>query len=628
MAITSTSNRISYTGNGVQTAFTFPYVYYDQGQLLVYLNGVLQTLSLNYTVSPTSSNPEDGNPIGGTITFVVAPANASTVLIVRSLVIQQTVVLNDGANFPAKTIEKTYDQIVMMLQQHDETLSRAVRAPIGDALDMTLPAVATRASSYLGFNASGFPVALPANSVSGTTVLATGSTTSRFLSDRFSDWFNALDYGVSNAGAETGAAITAFLAMIQANGGGIAYFPRGTYSYATSPNFALTGVSVYCDEGALFNHTGAGNAFILNGIPSGEVFRNRYARIVVQGNVNSTNGFFLANLAHCEFVFLRCKGCATTGAGFYGQDLVLNNWYMPRCTVNEGVLSPKPLWGMILTSVSLNTTTQNIFNPVFEGLNAVNGGGIKLDKCTEALILNGTSEGNYYGTYLTANASANNIKMLDMESNTSDDVYCAGPFNVFECGLSTTTIRFIGSTARGNELHNVSANAITLDNTGGAPYENAICGGSFGNGAGVFTDNGTRTHVVRLANSNAAAPTLSKAAITCADAGVDMAYSGGGSVTPSLSAGQNYIITASSNVAFTVSAPLYGNGTTGLKYTRVLFTIRNTSGVALGALTWAAEFKLGGAWTQPANGFSRSIEFMYNGTNYVEINRTAADVAN
>jgi hypothetical protein len=88
------------------------------------------------------------------------------------------------------------------------------------------------------------------------------------------------------------------------------------------------------------------------------------------------------------------------------------------------------------------------------------------------------------------------------------------------------------------------------------------------------------------------------------------------------SAGNRFSITATNNTAFTINIPL--NPTSGQEIT---YTIRNTSGGALGAVTWDAVFKLA-AWTQPANGYSRSITYSYDGTNWLEISRTPADVPN
>ena len=84
-----------------------------------------------------------------------------------------------------------------------------------------------------------------------------------------------------------------------------------------------------------------------------------------------------------------------------------------------------------------------------------------------------------------------------------------------------------------------------------------------------------------------------------------------------------FTITATNSTAFTITSPLYSiyNGQT------ITFTIRNTSGGALGAATWGALYKLA-TWTQPATGFSRSITFTFDGTNYIELSRTTADVPN
>lgn len=82
-------------------------------------------------------------------------------------------------------------------------------------------------------------------------------------------------------------------------------------------------------------------------------------------------------------------------------------------------------------------------------------------------------------------------------------------------------------------------------------------------------------------------------------------------------------ITANAATAPTIGAP-----SVLVSGARLTIMIRNASGGAMGATTFNAIYKLGAAWTNPANGFSRTIEFMCDGTNWVEIGRTAADVAN
>lgn len=94
------------------------------------------------------------------------------------------------------------------------------------------------------------------------------------------------------------------------------------------------------------------------------------------------------------------------------------------------------------------------------------------------------------------------------------------------------------------------------------------------------------------------------------------------SMTIDASAGNIFEIAATNGTAFTINAPT--NPQTGQ---RMVILVRNTSGGALGAVTWNAVFKLS-AWTSPATGFSRSIQFYYNGTNWVQIGQTGVDVPN
>lgn len=91
------------------------------------------------------------------------------------------------------------------------------------------------------------------------------------------------------------------------------------------------------------------------------------------------------------------------------------------------------------------------------------------------------------------------------------------------------------------------------------------------------------------------------------------------STTLNAAAANQFIITPTNGNAFAIS---FLNPTNGQTAT---VTIRNTFGT-LGVITWTG-FKLA-AWTQPANGFSRSITFNYNGSNWVEVSRVAADVPN
>lgn len=82
-------------------------------------------------------------------------------------------------------------------------------------------------------------------------------------------------------------------------------------------------------------------------------------------------------------------------------------------------------------------------------------------------------------------------------------------------------------------------------------------------------------------------------------------------------------ITVTNNSNFTISNP---SGTL-INGMRISITIRNSSGGAMGTITWDTAYKLA-AWTNPATGFSRTIDFKFNGSVWVEMCRTSADVPN
>jgi hypothetical protein len=94
------------------------------------------------------------------------------------------------------------------------------------------------------------------------------------------------------------------------------------------------------------------------------------------------------------------------------------------------------------------------------------------------------------------------------------------------------------------------------------------------------------------------------------------------SMTPDCAKGETQVITATNNTAFTINLP-----TNISARRRLRIIIRNTSGGALGVASWNALFKMS-AWTQPASGQSRSITFEWDGNNFVEVCRNAADVPN
>ena len=90
-----------------------------------------------------------------------------------------------------------------------------------------------------------------------------------------------------------------------------------------------------------------------------------------------------------------------------------------------------------------------------------------------------------------------------------------------------------------------------------------------------------------------------------------------------VAAGTLVNLNVTSTSAFQINSPT-NDGASGQQLT---ICVKNTSGGSIGTITWGAEYKLA-AWTNPANGFSRSISFFYDGTNWIEYSRTSVDIPN
>lgn len=95
------------------------------------------------------------------------------------------------------------------------------------------------------------------------------------------------------------------------------------------------------------------------------------------------------------------------------------------------------------------------------------------------------------------------------------------------------------------------------------------------------------------------------------------------SVIPNCALATAFKIIVTDNVAFAIAAPVNVPSVSG---PRITFIILNSSGGAMGALTWNGVFALAGAFTNPANGKRRTISFILDGATWVELYRASADI--
>ena len=156
MTVSSSTSRVSYSGNGSLTAFAYTFKIFDEDDLTVILRAsdgteTVQTITTNYTVSGV------GDAGGGNVTFVTAPTATQTVVILREQPLTQGLDLVPNDPFPANSLEEALDKIVFMTQKHEEELGRAIKASRTNTItgaEFTISA-SDRANKVFAFDSAG-----------------------------------------------------------------------------------------------------------------------------------------------------------------------------------------------------------------------------------------------------------------------------------------------------------------------------------------------------------------------------------------------------------------------------------------------------------------------------------------
>lgn len=151
MTVSTTTSRVSYSGNGLTDEFSVPFLFLDNSHLVVILvvdsTGVetTQTITTHYTVTGA------GNDAGGTLTMVTAPTSGETLVILRDTTIDQETDYQANDTFPAETHETALDKLTLISQELDTELSRTLKLSEGDtSTDLSLPTPV--ASQLLGWD--------------------------------------------------------------------------------------------------------------------------------------------------------------------------------------------------------------------------------------------------------------------------------------------------------------------------------------------------------------------------------------------------------------------------------------------------------------------------------------------
>lgn len=163
MTVNSTTNRVSYAGNGTTNPLPVSFPFQLQADLKVVETTIstggqnTKVITTDYTI--TGSTDSNGfYPNGGNVVPVVAVPVTVTWTILRDPVKTQQVQHVDNDSIPAASIDNPLDKLTMIDQRLSDRLDRALVAPDGDPpASMQIPNAVSRASKVLSFDASGLP---------------------------------------------------------------------------------------------------------------------------------------------------------------------------------------------------------------------------------------------------------------------------------------------------------------------------------------------------------------------------------------------------------------------------------------------------------------------------------------
>jgi hypothetical protein len=159
MTLSSSTARNSYACTGSQTVFPYTFRILDQAHLQVVLrdedgNETVLTLTTHYTVSSV------GETGGGNVTTVATYDSGYTIVITRSVPVEQLTDYVENDAFPADSHEDALDKLTMIIQQIKEELERCIKVPVSSSLSGDAIEIDVTASKAIGWDAYGTGLAL------------------------------------------------------------------------------------------------------------------------------------------------------------------------------------------------------------------------------------------------------------------------------------------------------------------------------------------------------------------------------------------------------------------------------------------------------------------------------------
>lgn len=159
MAITTTTRKVTFVGNGTTTVFPFAFKVFTTDDLFIVVvdeGGNITLLALGTDYTAVLNANQDVNP-GGAVTLTAGPlADAQSMTITSDVAeLQQVILTNLGGFFP-DVLNGVFDRLTILIQQLQQGVDQSIKLGLTDNLTSAqLPPAAQRAGKFLYFGADG-----------------------------------------------------------------------------------------------------------------------------------------------------------------------------------------------------------------------------------------------------------------------------------------------------------------------------------------------------------------------------------------------------------------------------------------------------------------------------------------
>jgi hypothetical protein len=422
---------------------------------------------------------------GGSITLTAAAIAAYTgfTLDIRANTPRsQPTSIRNQARFLPEIHEDAFDCLDRQIQDMGRLVDAGMRSPDNEpALAMILPPLASRIGKYGTYDVNGQPsvasgtgndsalrtdlAAGIANLVNANSLAYVRTALEILAAVVPTDLSPELEYDVTRWGADPTGATSSQAAFDKARAVAVASgkkvkikFPAGTYTYATSPNWAIQGLTLEAVGEVQLNFTGVGNAWVFD---AGAAVTNIYnvrclGNFIVNGTATATNGFFVRGVHHSIFEG-KVKNVSAAGCQI---NFSVASTFRIKTTVDSGSFTTTPVNGYLIQGRAAGEYTAwcSFYDTVID---SCSGFGVDILHASGCSFYGGFAEfsGGSIRIQATNLCQHNTFYSFDSESNTTYDVEIHGQHN-----------RLIGCTSFSNAFNDnliIGADAVGTQIIGG-----------------------------------------------------------------------------------------------------------------------------------------------------------------